>query len=655
MLRLDAAVRQYRRMQRLSARAVASARGAWRLLDQHALDVTTPRYLARMLPILLASQQAAATSASAYVDGALREQGLDLAPLGELAPMSLVGFASDGRPLESLLVAPVRRVKRLSADGVPVSQAMRSGRASLERIVATQVADAGRVATGVEIAARPRVGYVRMLNPPSCSRCVILAGRWYRYSAGFQGHPRCLPAGVVVSGPATVAATRRWYQGELVVLTTASGQELPITGNHPVLTDRGWLPAHLVEEGDYVVRSARSQGATPLVVPHEHQVPTRIEDLWRPDGVMPLFKVPTTTEDFHGDGGHGEVDVVLADRLLWDRFEPAGYEFIEQEQLSGGVAQAALLAQHGAAQQLLLAAARAAYGGVGGSSLPATFLGGHAAGAHLAGCGHVADLDSGGYESAPDDIAADAVAEAEAVLALAGRVRRREVGGWQHVLSTRWDSPAGPFTVESRGAYASSGKDLLLRLAGQVELDRVVELRRVEWGGHVYNLTSAEGWYSANGIIVSNCDCIHVPSTEAAGRDLTTDPRAYFDSLSPEEQDRIFTKAGAQAIRDGASISQVVNARRGMRTASVFGRDVLITLEGITRRGLAGRRLISEGARVQREIAERVTRLSREGAVQRQVRRGRVQIPRLMPEQIYRVATSRDDAIRLLRRFGYIT
>src|SRR5690606_30238504 len=92
-----AAVARSRRMQRLSGRAVAAARGAWRLLNRHALDVTTPRYLARMLPILLASQQAAASSASSYVDEALREQGLDLAPVGELLPMSLVGSASDGR------------------------------------------------------------------------------------------------------------------------------------------------------------------------------------------------------------------------------------------------------------------------------------------------------------------------------------------------------------------------------------------------------------------------------------------------------------------------------------------------------------------------------------------------------------------------------
>ena len=58
-------------------------------------------------------------------------------------------------------------------------------------MVLTEIADAGRGAAGVQIAARPRVGYVRMLNPPSCSRCVILAGRFYRWNQGFLRHPRC--------------------------------------------------------------------------------------------------------------------------------------------------------------------------------------------------------------------------------------------------------------------------------------------------------------------------------------------------------------------------------------------------------------------------------------------------------------------------------
>lgn len=40
-------------------------------------------------------------------------------------------------------------------------------------------------------------------------------------------------------------------------------------------------------------------------------------------------------------------------------------------------------------------------------------------------------------------------------------------------------------------------------------------------------------------------------------------PEDYFESLSEREQDRVFTKGGAEAIRSGASVSDVVSARRG--------------------------------------------------------------------------------------------
>lgn len=60
-----------------------------------------------------------------------------------------------------------------------------------EQLVASLVQDAGRAAQSVSIAARPRIGHVRMLTPPSCSRCAVLAGRVYRYSSGFLRHPGC--------------------------------------------------------------------------------------------------------------------------------------------------------------------------------------------------------------------------------------------------------------------------------------------------------------------------------------------------------------------------------------------------------------------------------------------------------------------------------
>lgn len=153
------------------------------------------------------------------------------------------------------------------------------------------------------------------------------------------------------------------------------------------------------------------------------------------------------------------------------------------------------------------------------------------------------------------------------------------------------------------------------------------------------------------------CDCRHIPSSEALAGDLTTSSDAYFESLPTSaqlderypdltremrreagiySQEDIFTRAGAQAIRDGADIGQVVNARRGMERAQVYGRDVVMTREGITRRGRYGlARGEFEKQRGRRYEASRHVRL--------------------MPESIYEIAENRTEAIRLLRLNGYIT
>ncbi|MFE6645670.1 hypothetical protein ACFVJS_03845 [Nocardioides sp. NPDC057772] len=132
------------------------------------------------------------------------------------------------------------------------------------------------------------------------------------------------------------------------------------------------------------------------------------------------------------------------------------------------------------------------------------------------------------------------------------------------------------------------------------------------------------------------CDCKHIPASEAIAGDLTLDADAYFHSLSREDQDLIFGRADAEAIRLGADISQVVNAHRGMQVAQVFDKDVAITLEGTTRRGLANQALTTR---------RRNTGGTREA--------GAAPI-RLMPETILAQARDRDDATRLLALHGYI-
>lgn len=317
----------------------------WQGVDRSDIRGSWRAQLGGLLTLLAAAQQAAAEEADPYLEAVLAEQEIEAEAEGAIRPDEFAGLASDGRPLESLLEQPVVATLTAIQAGATVARAMATGQGTLEMILGTQVADAGRTADGAALTARPPTGgYVRMLVGKSCSRCAVLAGKWFRWNAGFRRHPRC--------------------------------------------------------------------------------------------------------------------------------------------------------------------------------------------------------------------------------------------------------------------------------------------------------------------------DCVHVPSSEDRAGDVRTDPRAYFDSLSRADQDKVFTKAGAQAIRDGADIGQVVNARRGMslagkritaeerralvggdrarlQTTRVFGRDAYITSEGTTVRGQAGKRLgnaAKDGGRYRRS-----------------------QTPRLMPEQIYRDAESREDAIRLLRRFGYIT
>lgn len=141
------------------------------------------------------------------------------------------------------------------------------------------------------------------------------------------------------------------------------------------------------------------------------------------------------------------------------------------------------------------------------------------------------------------------------------------------------------------------------------------------------------------------CRCTMIPTAENIDGDVGTDPRAYFESLTTAQQDATFGEAGAQAIRDGADMNQVVNARRNARdsvsTAQVYGRDLLVSTEGTTVRGSA------RSAMLRARYASEMVRT-------RGSRYARLKVPRLMPESIYQIATDRADALRLLKLYGFI-
>lgn len=155
---------------------------------------------AAMVRAVAAGQLVAASTGQPYIEAMVRMDGLSqnyLEQASHVAPRAFSGVAADGRDLESLLYLPVIRTKTLIGNGLTLQESMTSGLFQLQRMVASEVADAGRGSASVAMVAnRSITGYVRTVRSGACARCAILAGRWYRWNADFERHKRCQCYGV---------------------------------------------------------------------------------------------------------------------------------------------------------------------------------------------------------------------------------------------------------------------------------------------------------------------------------------------------------------------------------------------------------------------------------------------------------------------------
>jgi len=95
------------------------------------------------------------------------------------------------RITSQLFSGAIRSIERINR-GVPIDEAMNSGKGLTQLIGAQATRDTARDAVGIAQVADQRVaGWVRYVNAPACGRCLVLSGKFYKWSDGFQRHPRC--------------------------------------------------------------------------------------------------------------------------------------------------------------------------------------------------------------------------------------------------------------------------------------------------------------------------------------------------------------------------------------------------------------------------------------------------------------------------------
>jgi hypothetical protein len=281
-------------------------------------------------------------------------------------------------------------------------------------------------------------------------------------------HPNCLPGdSLVLARSGVTAASKRWFKGDMIIITTASGRKLTCTPNHPILSDTGWQAAKSINFGDNVISDGFRDGPAFGGGDDKH-VPTPIHEIaeafGRSGGVVSR-PVPVTAPDFHGDGMNGDVAQVWTDRSLRREFHASIFQKAAQLGLVMADVVAGLRAGLRTLDQFI----------VTGLSTPNCVVGSGDLGGSVTG-GHAGPFD-----------------------------------GLRFGLGTQLDASFQEPFVDGAAADAKLARKIIAGATGPVFSDQVINVDVQSFIGHVYNLESGNHSYIAQGIVNHNCRCAWLP------------------------------------------------------------------------------------------------------------------------------------------------
>lgn len=186
---LPEAALSYSALQRAEIRAALAATSRlWRRMGSD-FDGSYARFEPSLLAVLFTAQERIADGALAYIPEVLGDAAPD--PLYVSAGSRFVGVAGDGLPVASMAYGAVIHAKQGVAAGLEPSVALARAGQFLNLSAGTMLSDTGRAAEKVAGGAHRVKLWTRMLNPPSCGRCVVLAGKTTTHQTAFLRHPGC--------------------------------------------------------------------------------------------------------------------------------------------------------------------------------------------------------------------------------------------------------------------------------------------------------------------------------------------------------------------------------------------------------------------------------------------------------------------------------
>ena len=305
------------------------------------------------------------------------------------------------------------------------------------------------------------------------------SGKSYKISEGwFDPDPKvrrfihpgelinCFPGSTRIDFAANVEkAFRHFYSGELTEIITDSGKTLRSTPNHPILTPHGWQPISLLNEGDEVVEisdetidAIKDEANIDRAVPLISEIFASVAQSWRIEIAL--------GNEFHGDARpDGDIDIVFPARPL--SFGRKAFDAQSLEQFGFTVSDQTAL-QHSSFSQLFVRALFSSHGIMSSAREVLSFL------------------------------------------------RRSFCHSNEHRLALISDAASYSFDpnldrLSLMPKFLGQRQEASSALMQRAQSVRIIGVKRRAFSGHVFNLQTREGYYSAEGIICHNCRCVSKP------------------------------------------------------------------------------------------------------------------------------------------------
>jgi hypothetical protein len=440
----------------------------------------------------------------------------------------------------------------------------------------------------------PTMRWLATLDSHTCIRCAERDGlEWdtltsepIGHDIQFKGIPLhfgCLTEDSFVTAIDDITGTfKRWFDGEVIVIETATGKKLTCTPNHPILTNSGWIPAGLLDIGDSIICDSFSKWGIG-VDSNSENIPPLIHDVietFLSSRQVCAVPMPVSPQDFHNDGAGSEIAIIYSDSLLGDGINSACAKHVRKQHFVRSTPYYESFLHRLCAFYLCRRKQRFTANGImsGLHKLHNLFWRGmlHARGLLFSAvpCFDTC-VTQGAHQRMPSDTqhtrrpghATPSVDKSQG----GGNINGEQTPGGINSSSIE------PVDDDMK-AYAALASELLAGSAGSVSADNIVNIEVRNFSGHVYNLETKKGWYVANGIITHNCRCKMVGVTSLMKRadklgigqrasssgpvPRTTTFEEFLGRQSKDWQNEVLGKGRAELWRNKKlSLSDLINGK----------------------------------------------------------------------------------------------